>query len=120
MKFLKEVAITGSVIIMLGYCLVLALLAITAVFGGIAYAIFVAAGTASNAAFWFGVIIGGAFAAAIKPSFIDSYITVRMVCAYMECVPQTEVSDATYDELSQKSSKFKKLNAKAQAEEQPA
>jgi len=106
---LKSGAVTTAVVI-------LALVAITAVFGGIAFAIFAAAGVATGAAFWFGVIIGAALAAAVKPSFIDSYITVRMVSAYMECVPQTEVSDETYDELSQKSPKFKELNAKAQAE----
>ena len=110
---LKSGAVTTVVVL-------LALAAITAVFGGIAYLIFVAAGAASDAALWFGIIIGGAFAAAVKPSFIDSYITVRMVSAYMTCVPLTEVSDATYDELSQKSSKFKELNARASAEEQPA
>lgn len=105
----------GTTIIVL-----LVLVVITAVFGGIAYAIFSAAGVISDTAFWYGIIIGGAFAAAVKPSFIDSYITVKMISSYMECVPQTEVTDATYDELSQKSSKFKELNAKAQAEEQPA
>lgn len=110
---LKSGAVTTIIVI-------LVLVAITALFGGIAYAIFAAAGASGGVAFWYGVIIGDAFAAAVKPSFIDSYITVRMVSAYMECVPQTEVSSETYDELSQKSSKFKELNAKAQAEEQPA
>lgn len=96
---------------------ILVLVAVTSIFGGIAYAIFAAAGVGSTIAFWYGAIIGGAFAAAVKPSFIDSYILVRMVSAYMECVPQTEVSTETYDELSEKSPKFKELNEKAQAEE---
>ena len=107
-KLMKSGAVTTVVVL-------LALVVITGVFGGIAYAIFLAAG-AGSASIWYGLIVGGAFAASLKPSFIDSYITVKMVCAYMACVPQTQVDDATYADLSGKSSKFKELNSKAQAE----
>ena len=96
----------------------LVLLAITLVFGGIFYLIFMAAfsGITPGEAFLYGVIVGAAFASALKPSFIDSYIMVKMVCAYMAVVPQTQVDSATYDELSGKSPKFKELNSRAQAE----
>lgn len=111
---LKSGAVTTAIVIA-------ALVGITLVIGLIAMAIFFACGVPSlGLAFFYGVIIGGAFASAVKPSFIDSLITVRMVSAYMACVPQTEVSSETYDELSQKSSKFKELNSKAMAEEQPS
>lgn len=55
-------------------------------------------------------------AVALKTAFVDSYIMVRTMKAYMEVAPSTVITVDIYDKLCKLSSKFKSLFTKAQEE----
>ena len=57
-------------------------------------------------------------AMAIKFSFIDSFVMVKMMSSYMEVVPTTKISYDLYQDLCKLSQKFTELFKKVQ-EEQP-
>jgi len=62
-------------------------------------------------------------AAVIKSAFIDSYVLVKMIVAYMQEAPTTQISFDLYGKLSGWSTKFKELFTKGQQEDptlQPA
>jgi hypothetical protein len=54
---------------------------------------------------------------AIKFSFIDSYILVKMMTSYMEVAPTTQITYDIYSNLSSTSTKFKELFNKGQLEQ---
>ena len=66
----------------------------------------------------FAALIAIFFAAAIKSAFIDSYVMVRTMVAYMQVAPSTQITFDIYGKLCKLSNKFKKLFDKAN-EEQP-
>ena len=57
---------------------------------------------------------------AIKFSFIDSYILVKMMASYMEVAPTTQITFDLYSKLSSASASFKELFHKGQQEQQAA
>jgi ABC-type sugar transport system permease subunit len=62
-------------------------------------------------------------AAVIKSAFIDSYVLVKMIVAYMQEAPTTQISFDLYGKLCGWSTKFKELFTKGQQEDptsQPA
>lgn len=83
---------------------------------------FVALGLLFRILHWSGFVafvIACFIAWAIKFSFIDSYILVKMMSSYMEVAPTTEITIDLYSKLSNMSTKFKELLDKGQ-EEQPS
>ncbi len=63
-----------------------------------------------------GIFISIMIAIAIRSSFVDSYILVKTMKAYMEVAPSTEITFDIYGKLCKLSNKFKQLFGKAQAE----
>ena len=55
-------------------------------------------------------------ALALKYAFVDSFIMVKTMVAYMEVAPSTVITFDLYDKLCKLSSKFKSLFTKAQEE----
>lgn len=62
----------------------------------------------------FAALLAMVIALAIKAAFIDSYMMVRTMVAYMQVAPSTEVGFDIYDKLCKLSGKFKELFKKAQ------
>ncbi len=58
---------------------------------------------------WLGIILSIFCAIAIKSAFIDSFIMIRMMVAYMEVAPTTEITFDLYDKLCHLSRKFRDL-----------
>ena len=55
-------------------------------------------------------------AAMLKAAFVDSFMMVKTMVAYMEVAPSTEITVDIYGKLCKISGKFKKLFNKAQEE----
>lgn len=69
---------------------------------------------------WFiSALISILIAVVLKSAFVDSFMMVKTMVAYMEVAPSTEVTFDIYGKLCKISSKFRKLFNKAQ-EETPA
>lgn len=69
---------------------------------------------------WFiSALISILIAVVLKSAFVDSFMMVKTMVAYMEVAPSTEVTFDIYGKLCKISGKFKKLFNKAQ-EETPA
>lgn len=64
----------------------------------------------------FAFVIALFIAAAIKSAFIDSYILVNMMVAYLAVAPATEITFDLYGKLCKLSAKFKQLFEKGQQE----
>ncbi|MDR3120626.1 MAG: hypothetical protein LBU58_04750 [Clostridiales bacterium] len=65
------------------------------------------------------LLIAFMIALAIKSAFLDSYILVKMLSAYMQDAPDTEITFDLYEKLSGLSGKFKELFQRGQQEPQP-
>jgi hypothetical protein len=81
---------------------------------------FVALGLLFRILHWSGFVafvIACFIAWAIKFSFIDSYILVKMMSSYMEVAPMTQITNDLYSKLSNMSTKFKELLNKGQVEQ---
>ena len=72
--------------------------------------------SALNIHWVFAMIIALFPALAIKSAFIDSYVMVRTMVAYMQVAPSTQVTVDIYGKLCKLSNKFKKLFDKASNE----
>jgi hypothetical protein len=82
---------------------------------------FVALGLLFRILHWSGFVafvIACFIAWAIKFSFIDSYILVKMMTSYMEVAPVTQITYDLYGKLCNVSIKFKELFNKGQQEQQ--
>jgi hypothetical protein len=66
---------------------------------------------------WIAFIIALLLAFAIKSAFIDSFILVRTMVAYMEVAPSTVITFDLYDKLCGMSSKFRELWNKGKQEQ---
>ena len=106
-KLLLKNAIKTTLIVILGT--VLAFLLPMLIFG----LIFRALGWSTVAA----VVLALFVAVTVRSAFIDSYILVDMMTAYMKAAPETEITFDLYDKLSKLSFQFKKLLGKAQEEQ---
>lgn len=60
------------------------------------------------------LIFAGFLSYVVKYAFIDSWILVKIIAAYMELAPQTEITYDLYGKLSGYSKKFKNLFIKGQ------
>ena len=65
-------------------------------------------------------VISILIAVAVKEAFIDPFILVQTMTAYMEVAPQTEITVDLYDKLSGMSGKFNELLNRARKEERIA
>lgn len=108
-KLLKDAALTTVIVLLVSF--VAAIIPFAAVFGILA--LFHLSG-----AWIYALLIAIMFAAAIKNSFIDSFMMVKMMVSYMEVAPSTEITFDLYDKLCKLSSKFKNLFTKGQNEAQ--
>lgn len=79
----------------------------------IPFAVFGALFSALNVHMFFAVLIAVIAAIALKSAFVDSYIMVRTMKAYMEVAPGTVITFDLYEKLCKLSSKFKSLFKKA-------
>ncbi|MBQ9142348.1 MAG: hypothetical protein IJX63_11255 [Lachnospiraceae bacterium] len=61
----------------------------------------------------FAVLLAVVVASVLKTAFIDSYIMVRTMAAYMQIAPHTVITYDIYDKLCKLSGKFKSLFKKA-------
>lgn len=66
---------------------------------------------------WIAFVLALLLAVAIKKAFIDSYILVRTMVAYMEVAPNTTITLDIYGKLCNLSSKFKELFSKGEEEQ---
>ena len=66
---------------------------------------------------WIGFILAVFLAVTIKYAFMDSFILIRMMTAYMEVAPTTKLTFDLYENLCKVSTKFKELFNKGQEEE---
>jgi len=76
-----------------------------------------------NLVFAVAMLLAFCVAAVIKSAFIDSYVLVKMIVAYMQEAPTTQISFDLYGKLCGWSTKFKELFTKGQQEDptlQPA
>ncbi len=69
-----------------------------------------------SSAYGVAAVISILVAVAVKEAFIDPFILVKTMTAYMEVAPQTEITVDLYDKLSGMSSKFKELLGRARKE----
>ena len=67
-------------------------------------------------AWLFSALVSIIVAAAIKSAFIDSYMMVKTMVAYMSVAPSTQITFDIYDKLSKLSGKFKELFTRAKQE----
>jgi len=65
---------------------------------------------------FFAVVIAVIIALVLKSAFIDSFMLVKTMVAYMEVAPSTEITFDIYGKLCKISGKFKKLFNKAKEE----
>lgn len=79
----------------------------------IPFALFGAIFSALKIHMLFAFLIAVVVANVLKTAFIDSYIMVRTMAAYMEVAPSTVITYDLYDKLCKLSSKFKSLFKKA-------
>jgi len=115
-KLLKTALSTSVMVVLLTIGLTILLFTII---GSIVQLIFVSAGVASGASlmtFFFGLFLSIFLAFTFKRAFIDSYIMVRMMTAYMEEAPSTVITFDLYGKFSSMSKSFKQLFEKAEAE----
>lgn len=78
------------------------------------FVIFGALFSALNVHMFFAALIAAIVAIALKSAFVDSYIMVRTMKAYMEVAPGTVITFDLYEKLCKLSRKFKNLFKKAQ------
>lgn len=69
-----------------------------------------------SSAYGVAAVISILIAIAVKETFIDPFILVQTMTAYMEVAPQTEITVDLYDKLSGMSAKFKELLGRARRE----
>lgn len=69
-----------------------------------------------DVSWWISALISIMIAAMLKAAFVDSFMMVKTMVAYMEVAPSTEITVDIYGKLCKISSKFKKLFNKAQEE----
>lgn len=67
---------------------------------------------------WIAFVIALMIALAVKSAFIDSFMMVEMMSAYMKVAPSTQITFNLYEKLCGLSKKFKELFGKAQEEQQ--
>ncbi len=67
---------------------------------------------------WIAFVIALMIALAVKSAFIDSFMMVEMMSAYMKVAPSTHITFNLYEKLCGLSKKFKELFGKAQEEQQ--
>lgn len=65
---------------------------------------------------WIAFLLSFLVAYAVKSAFIDSYIMIKMLVAYMDVAPSTEITFDLYQKLCGLSHKFKELFQKGAAE----
>ena len=100
---LKSAAVTTLMVMGLTF---LAWLIPFAIIGGIFYA--------ADGSMLIAAILCVVIAATLKAAFIDSYVMVRTMKAYMEVAPSTEITFDLYGKLCKLSGKFKELFNKSQ------
>lgn len=77
------------------------------------FALFAAICSALKIHMLFAILLAMIVAGVLKTAFVDSYVMVRTMVAYMEVAPSTVITYDIYDKLCKLSSKFKSLFKKA-------
>ena len=99
---LKSALVTSLIVVVLSF---VAWLVPFALFGALFYAL--------KVHLIFAVLIAVIVASVLKTAFVDSYIMVRTMVAYMEVAPSTVITYDIYDKLCKISGKFKSLFKRA-------
>ena len=105
-KLLKDAAVTALIV-----------MGVTFLAWLLPFLIFVGIFSALRIHWVFAFFIALMFGAAIKSSFIDSYMMVKMMTSYMQVAPTTQITFDLYDKLCKLSSKFRNLFNKGQQEQ---
>lgn len=104
-KLLKSAAVTTLIVILA-----------TAVAWVVPFAIMMGLANAFDWSATVAVVIALLIALVLKAAFIDTYMMIKMMYAYMQVAPQTEITFDIYGKLCKLSGKFKELFGKAESD----